>query len=50
MKKLNFECGDDIREGWDNYDIRESASMNFDFNEFPYILKDNTYDLIFLKK
>jgi ubiquinone/menaquinone biosynthesis C-methylase UbiE len=41
MKKLNFGAGADIREGFDNVDKEQ-----FDFNRFPYPIKDNTYDYI----
>lgn len=34
MKRLNFGCGSNIREGWDNVDRQD-----FDFNEFPYPIK-----------
>lgn len=45
MKKLNFGCGEDIIEDFDNFDIQD-----FDFNIFPYPIKDNTYDYILLKQ
>ena len=41
MRKLNFGCGKDIKEGWDNKDYKD-----FDFNVYPYPIKDNTYDYI----
>lgn len=49
MKRLNFGCGRDIKLGWDNVDgVKENGvSLVFDFNKFPYPLKDNTYDLIY---
>jgi len=52
MNKLNFGSGSDIKEGWDNVDIQESPklTMIFNFNEFPYPIKDNTYDYIFLSQ
>src|SRR3989344_3699324 len=47
MKKLNFGCGNNIRDGWDNCDIQKGKGViGFDFNKIPYPLKDNTYDLI----
>ena len=47
MKKLNFSCGGDIKEGWDNCDIQESQNVLFcDANKFPYPFNDNTYDYI----
>ena len=50
MKKLNFGCGADIREGWDNVDIQKSERLtkSFDFDKFPYPIKDSTYDYIYL--
>lgn len=49
MKKLNFGCGSDIKEGWENIDIQKGpkVSKNFDFNKIPYPIKDNTYDYIY---
>ncbi len=51
MRKLNFGCGNDIREEWDNVDIQKSNKLtkSFDFNKFPYPIKENTYEYIFLK-
>lgn len=41
MKKLNFGCGFEKMEGYNNVD-----ESDFDFNVFPYPIKDNTYDYI----
>lgn len=51
MKKLNFGCGPVIIDGWDNVDIQKDKRLtkSFDFDKFPYPLKDNTYDYIFLE-
>lgn len=48
MKKLNFGCGDLIWGGYDNVDIQKSPKItkSFDFNKFPYPIKDNTYDYV----
>ena len=47
MKKLNFGCGNDIQEGWDNADIQKGEGIiTFDFDKIPYPLKSNTYDYI----
>ncbi len=48
MKKLNFGCGSDIREEWDNVDIQKDPKVmkSFDFNKFPYPIKDNVYDYV----
>lgn len=52
MKKLNFGCGTDIREGWDNVDIQEDSRLtkSFDFDRFPYPLKNNHYDYILMNQ
>ncbi len=42
MKKLNFGCGLDMMEGYDNLDRKD-----FDFEVFPYPIPDNTYDYIY---
>ena len=42
MNKLNFGCGSDIKEGWDNFDKKD-----FDFNVFPYPIENETYDYIY---
>ena len=44
MEKLNFGCGFDKLEGYDNVDAKD-----FDFNVFPYPLEDNAYDEILVK-
>jgi len=47
MKQLNFGCGNDIRPDWDNCDIQEGLGVtSFDFDKFPYPIKDDTYDYI----
>jgi SAM-dependent methyltransferase len=52
IKKLNFGCGEDIKKGWDNIDIQKSEKIykSFDFDEYPYPIKNNTYDYILLKQ
>ncbi len=51
MKKLNFGCGRDIREGWDNCDKQKGQGIiTFSADKFPYPMKDNTYDFILLKQ
>ncbi len=47
--KLHFGCGDDIKEGWINIDIRENKGIDesFDFNIFPYPFNNNTFDYIY---
>ncbi len=47
-KKLNFGCGIDVKEGWDNCDVQKGKNViSFDFDTFPYPLKTGTYDLIY---
>lgn len=45
MKKLNFGCGTRIMPGYVNIDIVEHDGVDyaFDFNTYPYPLKDNFY-------
>ena len=49
-KKLNFGCGHDIKDGFDNIDVvkrDKRITKTFDFNKLPYPIKDNTYSYIF---
>ena len=48
IKKLNFGCGKEIWEGFDNVDIQKDKRLtqSFDFNKFPYPIKDNVYDYV----
>jgi len=39
IRKLNFGCGNDIREGWDNCDIQENEDIIY-CNGDVYQLKD----------
>jgi len=39
---MNFGCGKDLKKGYDNVDLRD-----FDFNIFPYPIKNNTYDYVY---
>ena len=50
MKKLNFGCGTDIREGYDNVDILKGKEIDksFNFDKFPYPLKTSSYDYIYI--
>ena len=50
MKKLNFGCGNDIKEDFDNVDIQKGKRIkkSFDFDKFPYPLKKNTYDYVLI--
>ncbi|MEK6760762.1 MAG: methyltransferase domain-containing protein [Nanoarchaeota archaeon] len=49
MKKLNFGCGIDVWGGADNVDVQESDKLtkSFDFDKFPYPIKENSYDFIY---
>ena len=50
MKKLNFGCGRKILKDYVNADIQEGEGItSFDFNQFPYPFKDNTFDYILCK-
>lgn len=48
MKKLNFGCGEDLKKGFDNIDIQENEKLfkSFNFDVFPYPIKDNVYNYI----
>lgn len=51
MNKLNFGCGNEIKKNWDNVDIQKGKGViSFDFNKFPYPIKDNTYNYIEAKQ
>jgi len=48
VRRLNFGCGNDYREGWDNADLyAKKADFRFDFDKFPYPLGGELYDYIF---
>ena len=46
MKKLNFGCGKDIREGWVNLDCVALPGIDaiHDLNKFPLPFEDNSFD------
>ena len=48
--KLNLGCGKKIIPNWVNVDIQKGKGVDksFDFNKFPYPLKENTFSLILL--
>ncbi|VVB82957.1 Methyltransferase domain protein [uncultured archaeon] len=48
MNKLNFGCGEDIKEGFDNIDVQINPKIqkSFNFDKFPYPIKENSYDYI----
>jgi len=48
MNKLNFGCGRKIKAGWINADIQQGKEVDYSFNfdEFPYPLKDNNFDVV----
>jgi len=51
MKKLNFGCGTDIKKDWDNCDKqRGKGIITFNADDFPYPIKNNTYDYILLRQ
>ncbi len=43
-RKLNFGCGTEQLKGFDNMDRED-----FDFQTFPYPIKDNIYDFIYAR-
>jgi SAM-dependent methyltransferase len=50
VRRLNIGAYMDIRDGWDNHDIISDYGANivFDLNKFPYPIKDNVYDEIYV--
>ncbi|MBS3072624.1 methyltransferase domain-containing protein [Candidatus Pacearchaeota archaeon] len=52
MKKLNFGCGADLKDGWDNVDIQKGKGIkiNFNFDKFPYPLRENYYDYVLMSQ
>ena len=53
-KKLNVGCYGDYREGWVNHEHpklkgKQKADVYFDLDKFPYPVKDNTFDHIYLR-
>ena len=44
-RRLNFGCGKDVKEGYENVDLED-----FDFNVFPYPYKNNFFDEIFCRQ
>ncbi len=49
MNRLNFGCGKDIKDRWENVDVQKNDKIDksFDFNKFPYPLKKDYYDFIY---
>jgi len=50
MKKLNFGCGNEIKEEWINVDIQKRGGIDesFDFTNYPYPFKENTFDYVLI--
>jgi ubiquinone/menaquinone biosynthesis C-methylase UbiE len=50
MKKLNFGCGNIIKEGYINVDIQKGKGIdkNFNFNKYPYPFKDDTFNEVLI--
>ncbi len=48
--KLNFGCGGDIRSEHLNVDVQKGNGIDkvFDFNKFPYPLKADQFDYVFI--
>ena len=51
MKKLNFGCGKEILENYDNMDVQEGEGIckSFDFDISRYPIKENTYEEVLMK-
>lgn len=49
-KRLNFGCGNDIKEGWINVDAQKGIGIDrsFDFERFPYPFEDNVFDYVYI--
>ncbi len=52
MKKLNFGCVKDIKNGYVNVDIARARGVDrvFDFNKFPYPFANNYKDIPLVMK
>lgn len=48
MRKLNFGCGENIKEGYVNLDITsfKEVDKTFDFNVFLHSFSDSEFDVI----
>ena len=49
--KLNFGCGNDIKDGWINQDMAQLPGVDVvhDLRVFPWPFKDNQFEIIYLK-
>lgn len=52
LSKLNFGCGTERKEGFYNVDIIKDKGIDksFNFDKFPYRLKDNQFDYVLVKE
>lgn len=50
MKRLNFGCGKIIKKNWVNVDLQKADGVDysFDFEKFPYPLKENYFNYILI--
>ena len=46
MKKVNFGCGEYLKDGYLNVDNHFNADLMHDLNVFPYPISSDSYDLI----
>jgi len=51
MRKVNFGCGEEYKEGWINLDYRDNIKKDIkhDLNKFPYPFKNNEIDVAYIK-
>ena len=47
-RKANFGCGEEILDGYENYDLNPSNKQvkKLNINKIPYQFEDNTFDEI----
>jgi len=52
LKKLNFGCGKERKPGFYNVDVIKAKGIHksFDFDKFPYPLKDNQFEYVLAKQ
>ena len=50
LRKINFGCGNDVKHGYENYDLNPiNKNVTYiDLNDLPLKFNDNVYDVILL--